>query len=99
MAFSSISDIDLEKQVANLSKELAALKKEMSRRGGGLYADGREAVSDYYSELAERVADRLPDLRSRAKALESSAREHPATAAAVGFVVLGLLATLLFTRR
>jgi len=99
MAFSSIRDIDLEKQVASLSKELAALKKQMSRRGGTLYADGRDAVSDYYSDLAESVSDRFPDLQRRARAIEGTAREHPAAAAAVGFVVLGLLATLLFSRR
>jgi len=99
MAFSSISDLDLEKQVASLSKELASLKKQMSRRGGTLYADGRDTVSDFYSELAESVSDRLPDLRRRARALEGSARDHPGAAAAVGLVVVGLLATLLLSRR
>ncbi|KQZ81966.1 hypothetical protein ASD64_09505 [Mesorhizobium sp. Root157] len=99
MAFSSISDIDLEKQVAGLSKELAALKKEMSKRGGAFYAGGRDAVSDYYTDIAERIGARLPDLRKRAKAIESSARDHPAATAAVGLAVLGLLVTLLFSRR
>ena len=99
MAFSSIRDIDLEKQIAGLSKELAALKRELSRRSGSYYADGRDAVSDYYADIAERIGERLPDLRRRAKAIESSARDHPAAAAAVGLVVLGLLATLLFSRR
>lgn len=80
--FSSISDVDLKKQVASLSKELAALKRQMSRRGRAIYADGREAVSDYYSDIAERVSDRHPDLRNRARALEDAVREHPAAAAA-----------------
>lgn len=76
--FSSISDVGLKKQVASLSKELAALKRQMSRRGRAIYADGREAVSDYYSDIAERVSDRHSDLRNRASALEDVAREHPA---------------------
>jgi len=49
----------------------------MSRRGRAIYADGREAVSDYYSDIVERVSDRHPDLRNRARALEDAAREHP----------------------
>ena len=99
MAFTSISDIDLEKQVAVLSKELAALRKEMSKRSGAFYAEGRDTVSDYYSDLAERIGERIPDLRKRARAIEGTARDHPAATAAVGLAVLGLLATLLFSKR
>jgi len=98
-SFSDLTDVDLEKQVASLSRELAALKRTMAKRGRAYYEDGRETAWDTYSDFMERVNDRLPSLRRQARALESTARDHPATTAAVGLVVLGLLATLLLSRR
>ncbi|MET3790156.1 DUF883 family protein [Aquamicrobium terrae] len=105
-SFSSLSDMDLEKQVAQLSKELTSLKKQLSKRGNRYYDEGREAlsdyrdtISDYYDEISGRIGEHLPDLRKRARAIEHSAREHPATTAAVGLIVLGLVASLLLSRR
>jgi hypothetical protein len=98
-SFSTLSDIDLEKQVAALSRELAALRKAVSRRGGAYYEDGRDAASDYYSDLAERLADALPTIKRQGRAIERRAREHPATAAAVGLVVVGLVASLFLSRQ
>ena len=97
--FSNLTDNDLEKQIASLSRELAALKKTAARRGGVYYEDGRDAASDLYDDLAERIGQGLPALKKQARAVEQSAREHPATAAAVGLVALGLVAVLLFGRR
>lgn len=104
--FSSLSDVDLEKQVAQLSKELRSMKKQLSRRGNHYYEEGREALSDYrdtlseyYDEFSSRVGDHLPDLRKKARAIENTAREHPAAAVAVGLVVIGLAASFLFGRR
>lgn len=97
--FSTLSDIDLEKQVAALSRELAALRKAVSRRGGSYYEDGREAASDYYSDIAERFSNALPAIRRQGRAVEKTARDHPATAAAVGLVVVGLIASLLLSRQ
>lgn len=99
VSFSDMRDIDLDKQIAALSKELASLKKIAAKRGSAYYDEGREAAWDTYADLAEAVRDRLPALRKRAKALEGTAREHPATAAAVGLVVLGLVGAMLFSRR
>jgi ElaB/YqjD/DUF883 family membrane-anchored ribosome-binding protein len=98
-SFSDMTDIDLEKQIASLSKELAALKKAASKRGGAYYEEGRDAAWDTYADLAGRVGDHLPALRKRARALEGTARDHPATAAAVGLVVVGLVAAMLLGRR
>jgi ElaB/YqjD/DUF883 family membrane-anchored ribosome-binding protein len=96
-------EFDLEKQVAALSREIAALKKTVSKYGYDTYEDSRDSALDYYSDVAERVAREWPRLRKRAKAQarawEDTAREHPATTAAVGLVVLGLIAALLFGRR
>lgn len=98
-SLSTITDIDLENQIAALSKEMTALRKAVAKRGGGYYEDGREAAWDYYSDLADRIGHRLPSLGKRARAIENTARDHPATVAAVGLVVVGLVATLLFSRR
>ena len=98
-SLSTISDIDLEKQVAALSRELTALRKAVARRGGAYYEDGRDAASDYYSSLAERIGDTLPAIRRQGRIIEKTARDHPAKAAAVGVVVVGLIASLLLSRR
>lgn len=98
-SFSALSDIDLDKQVAALSRELAALKKAVSRRGSVYYEDGRDAALDTYSDLAGRLRDAMPAIRKQGRVVEKSARDHPAAAAAVGLVVIGLVASLLFSRR
>jgi hypothetical protein len=98
-SFSTLSDIDLEKQVTALSRELAALKKAVSKRGAAYFEDGRDTASDYYSDLAERFSDALPAIRRQGRAIEKTARDHPATAAAVGLVVVGLVASLFLGRR
>ena len=99
VSLSTLSDLDLEKQVATLSKELAALRKVVAKRGGAYYEDGRDAASDYYGQLADRISDALPAIRKQGRAIEKTARDHPGTAAAVGLVVVGLVASLLLSRR
>jgi len=98
-SFSTLSDIDLEKQVAALSRQMNDLRKALAKRGDAYYEDGRETASDYYSQLAEQLHEALPAIKRRGRALERTARDHPATAAAVGLVVVGLLAGLLVSRR
>ncbi|RUW30161.1 DUF883 family protein [Mesorhizobium sp. M1E.F.Ca.ET.041.01.1.1] len=93
------TDHDLDKQFAALSHELDDLRKALAKRGDAYYEDGREATSDYYSQLADRLHEALPAIRRRGRALERTARNHPATAAAVGLVLVGLLAGLLISRR
>ena len=98
-SFSTLSDIDLDKQVAALSRQMNDLRKALAKRGDAYYEDGRETASDYYSQLAEQLHEALPAIKRRGRALERTARDHPATAAAVGLVVVGLLAGLLVSRR
>ncbi|RWH70480.1 DUF883 family protein [Mesorhizobium sp.] len=98
-SFSSLSDLDIEKQVATLTRQLNDLKKVLARRGDAYYEDGREAASDYYSQLYDRLHEALPAIRRRGKVIERTARDHPATTAAVGLLVVGLLAGLLISRR
>jgi ElaB/YqjD/DUF883 family membrane-anchored ribosome-binding protein len=89
---------DLEAQVAHLAKEMSALKKSLSKRGSGVYDDASDAAADIYSELRDRFSDALPMMRKRAHAAEQVARDHPATAAVVGLIVVGLLVTMLARR-
>jgi len=91
-------DDDLEAQVAHLSKEISALKKSFSRRGSDVYDDARDTASDFYGDLRHRFNDALPMMRKHTRAAGEAAREHPATAAVVGLVVVGLLVTLLARR-
>ncbi|TGQ53748.1 DUF883 family protein [Mesorhizobium sp. M1C.F.Ca.ET.193.01.1.1] len=93
------TDHDLDRQFAALSRQVDDLRKTLAKRGDAYYEDGREAASDYYSHLADRLHEALPAVRRRGRALERTARDHPATAAAVGLVVVGLLAGLLLSRR
>lgn len=99
MALRDLTDIDLEHQIAALSKELAALRKTATKRGSGYYEDGRDMAMDAYSDIAERVSQSLPYVRKRARMVEATARDHPTAAAIVGVVLLGLIAKLAFGRR
>ncbi|TIN18474.1 MAG: hypothetical protein E5Y31_26210 [Mesorhizobium sp.] len=98
-SYSTFSDIDLDRQVAALAKELASLKRIVARQSGAYYQDGRDAALDTYSDLAGRLRDAMPAIRKQGRVIEKSARDHPAATAAVGLVVLGLVASLLFSRR
>lgn len=97
--FSDMTDTDIEKQIATLSKELTALKKAASKRGSSYFEEGRQAAWDTYSDLAERIGEHMPELKKRARAIEGTARQHPASAAAVGLVVAGLVVAMLFSRK
>ncbi len=89
---------DLEAQVAHLSKEMSSLKKALARRGSDAYDDARDATVDVYGDLRDRFVDALPGMRKRARAAGDVARDHPATAAIVGLLVVGLVATMLARR-
>ena len=86
---------DLDARLAYLTEEMSSLKKALSRRGADAYDDARDTASDLYSDLRERFSDALPVVSKHARAAGEVARGHPATAAVVGLVVVGLLATLL----
>ncbi len=98
-SLSTLSDLDLDKQVAALSRETGGPEEGRIRQSSAYYEDGRDAASDYYAQLAARFTDALPAIRKQGRAIERSARDHPATAAAVGLVVVGLVASLFLSRR
>jgi len=88
----------LEAQVDALRKEVSGLRKNFSKRGRAAYADASETAESVYEDLAQRWADAAPHVRKHAKQVEQTARDNPAAAAAVGLVVVGLLAAMLFRR-
>lgn len=98
-SFSTLSDLDLDKKFASLSRQLDDLRKALAKQGDAYYEDGRDTASDYYSQFAERLHEALPAIKRRGRALERTARGNPAATAAVGLVVVGVLAGLLFSRR
>ncbi|HEY6632629.1 MAG TPA: hypothetical protein VIZ90_14335 [Rhizobiaceae bacterium] len=85
---------DLEARLAYLTKEMASVKKAISRRGADAYDGARDTAADLYSDLRDRFSEALPVVSRRARDVGEVARHHPATAAVVGIVVVGLLATL-----
>ena len=96
MAQNGLMDVDLAEQVASLRKELGALKKTVGGRSHDFYEDTREALSDYLSDVSQRI---VPGFRRQARAVERVASDHPAAIAAVGLLVIALMAGLMLSTR
>jgi ElaB/YqjD/DUF883 family membrane-anchored ribosome-binding protein len=99
----TVSDIrdDLEDRVAELTKEVRAMRKTATKRGYSAYGDVRDGASDIFDEVWAQVQHSLPMLRRHARGASKTIRDNPATttaAAVVGVAVIGLLATLLLRR-
>lgn len=94
-----LTDIDLQDQIATLRKELGGLKKVVARRGAEFYEDAGDTLSDYASEIADRINPYLPAIRRQARNVQKAAYDNPALVAAVGLVVLGLVASFAFGGR
>jgi len=92
---------DLRDQIASLNHEVAAMRKQMMRRGRGAFRDGRHTSEDIVETVREYLSSAMPDIRRSAYHIQHRAREHPGTTAAVaaaGVIVLGLAASLLMRR-
>ena len=99
MGFFDPREIDLQEQVRMLGNEVASLRKTAARRGSNLYDQASETASDYYADIADAIRAALPGVRKRARAAETAAFQNPAIVAAIGLVVIGLAASILFRRR
>jgi ElaB/YqjD/DUF883 family membrane-anchored ribosome-binding protein len=100
-AFSKLRDDiedDLETQIAKLRREVASLRKSLSKRGAAAYEDTRDGASDLYEDIMGRISDALPDLAKRSRAVKRAARDNPVAATVVGIAVIGLLLGLLSRR-
>jgi ElaB/YqjD/DUF883 family membrane-anchored ribosome-binding protein len=89
---------DVQDQIARLSREVSALKKMASKRGGAAYEDARDAAGGLYDDLWERLNDAMPDLRRGARRARATARDNPVVTTAVTVGVIGLLVALLMRR-
>lgn len=99
--FSRLSGLepDLERQIAQLSTEVSALRNIVSAPGGAEVDGAWETGADLYDDMRDRFSTALPYVRKGARTVERSARDHPATAAAVGLVVVGLMVALTARRQ
>jgi ElaB/YqjD/DUF883 family membrane-anchored ribosome-binding protein len=90
-----IDDIQktLEKQIAELRKEITKINKSISARGAEMLDDASEQASDFYETAAARASRTAQQLRSQAQAVSDVARENPGTTTAV-IGVIGLLGFL-----
>jgi hypothetical protein len=99
MGFFDPREMDLQEQVRMLGNEVASLRKAAAKRGSNLYDQASETASDYYADIADAIRAALPGFRKRARAAETAAFQNPAVVAAIGLVVIGLAASILFRRR
>jgi hypothetical protein len=97
-SLSDLRNIDLEKQLRMLGTEIASLKELATRRGNNRYGDASDAMSGYYADLTNAVTSVLPSLRKQARMVGSATSNYPAAVAAVGLLVIGLVASLFLTR-
>lgn len=88
----------LEAEIAALRKEVATLKRKLGKQGAKSYAAGQEQLAELYEEAQEWMAAAMPVIRRRAREAGRTIEDN-STAIIAGTVVVGLLATLFFTRR
>ncbi len=91
-------DDDLHSQIAALSKEISALRIAVSKRGSAAYGDTLDTAAELYGDVRDRLTSVVPMIRRQGRNVERSARDHPATAAMIGLVIIGLVVALLARR-
>lgn len=84
----------LASQISALQKELKELRKVASKRGQQSYSDARDSASDLADEVRDAIAHAGAQFGKRARGAGETMRGHPATTAAVGLIVVGLMAAL-----
>lgn len=86
----------LEKQIADLQKEVSRISKTLSERGAEFYETARGRAEDVYGDASQRATGAMRQLRTRADIVSEVARKNPGTATTVialaGFVgfILGV---------
>lgn len=90
----------IEAEMDNLRRQISGLSARASRMGSHAYRNTSRSLPDLYEEVSGFLHDALPLSRHDRHCVERMAREHPYTTTALaGLVLLGLVATLLYTRR
>ena len=91
-------DHDLHRHIAALAKQVSALQGAVSSRGGHAVDGAWDTTADLYDDFRDRLAGAMPHIRKGARTVERSARDHPASAAVVGLVVVGLVVAFMSRR-
>lgn len=90
---------DLTDQIAALQKEIAALRGTMKKQGSRAYDDASETIADFVDQLLNNTKGARKEIYSRARQVESTARENPLATAVVGAAAVGLIVALFASRR
>ena len=73
-------------------------KRVASKRGAESYSDARDSAADLVDEIRDSLASTGAQLSRQARHASQTVKSNPAAAAAVGLVVLGLVASLFASR-
>jgi ElaB/YqjD/DUF883 family membrane-anchored ribosome-binding protein len=101
-SFSKIRDdaeSELHDQIAALQKEVASLTKTVRKQSSRAYSDASDTLSDLVDLFMDNTKDARKELYSRARQVESTAKENPVTTAVVGLTLIGLLVALFSSSR
>lgn len=85
---------EMEKQIADLKKEVAKLGKSLSSRTGAMVEELRDDAGEVYDAASRRASGAARQVRQQAHAVSEAIRENPGTAATV-LSSAGLLGFLL----
>ena len=88
----------LSAQIEALQGELRSLRRMASKRGAESYSDARESAADLVDEIRDSLASTGAQLGRQARHAGQTVKSNPAAAAAVGLIVLGLVASLFASR-
>ena len=74
---------ELEKQIADLKKEVTKLGKSLSARTEAAYEGLRDDAGDVYDAASKRAGSAARQMRQQAHVVSEAIRENPGTAATV----------------
>ncbi len=94
----SIEEVDLERQVENLRKEVASLSRMLSKQGANAYSGTRDMATEIIEEVWSRLSEALPKVGRQARLANKTVHDNPVAAAVVGIAVVGLLIGLMARR-
>lgn len=98
--FQSHKQSALEAELSSLRREVSRLSRKAGQYGADTYHDTRRGSHELYGELVDVFSAMLPVARRRTHDAERLVRDNPAaTAAIVGLIVVGLAASIIYSRR
>jgi len=101
-SFSKLRDdleTDLSDQIVSLKKEVASLRKTVTKQSSRAYDDTSETLADFVDMILANTKGARKELYSKARYVEDTAKENPVATAVVGVTIIGLLIALFSSRR